>query len=201
MKLERKALLLGMGLVLGCTGNDPAGVAERQVVTSCSLAETSGTSTTQVAAEITKRADSPWSAALALDDEWLRLAEAVPGGFAGAYLDDDGRFTVRLVDPSQRDAALPALQSLSFDADWLHALVVKADYDWIQLTRYYGRITDSVAEPGINLYDIDEVLNRIFLGVLDDEVAARVARGIVALGDVPCDAVLLKSGVEPAIPT
>lgn len=184
----------------GCSDDEPTGVVERMhLKTSCVLAGISVASAHASAADLARDGQGlQGNRPMTIDEEFAQLAEIVPGGFGGVYLDSRLRVVVILVDPTQREAALAVLAKWKNDMDWNNARVVKGDYDFAQLKSYYDRLIQTLRQPIVS-YDIDEVLNRIVLGVLDDEERVRVAREIVALGDLPCDVVLIKLDV-PAIP-
>ncbi len=135
-----------------------------------------------------------------MDEQWAHIAEVVPGGFAGYYLDGDGHLVVRLVRPEEREAALRELQRrLGGDLDFTGARVLKADYDFAELMRYYNRLLVSLDFEVIALSDINEGRNRIVLGVIDEQARQRIAREVMALDDVPCEVVMIELA-EPAIP-
>lgn len=135
-----------------------------------------------------------------MDEQWARIAEVVPGGFAGYYLGRDGRFVVRLVRPEEREAALRELERLLGGAiDFTGAHVLKADYDFAELKRYYDRLIVILDFDVVAMSDINEELNRIVLGVIDEQGRQRIAREVTALDDVPCEVVMIELA-EPAIP-
>lgn len=186
--------------LISCDGNEPSGVLVRpELANCCEIVGVAGTAVDSLTQAPAPTRD-PCASRMSIDEEFACLAKDVPGGFGGAYLDDRLRLVAVLVDPSQREAALSTLQSLTGNPDWGTARVVKGDYDWLQLYHwYYERLFQGSCED-INLTDIDEVRNRIVLGVLDQDAAECVAREVVALKDVPCEAVLVETGVGPLIP-
>lgn len=192
--------------LISCAGKEPSGVLTRpELANCCEIAGVAGARVPSIAGDSTSNLDPcDRSRIPTIDDEFACLAKNVPGGFGGAYLDDNLRQVVVLVDPSQREAALSTLHSLralSADIDWNRARVVKGDYDFGQLYHWYrNRVKQVLRCDNINFLDIDEVRNRIVLGVLDQDAAECVARDVLALGDVPCEAVLVETGVSPLIP-
>lgn len=191
--------------VLGCSSEELSGVGPRpEVRTCCEIAGVTHPPAPSIReAAATARDPCDRSRIPTIDDEFACLAKDVPGGFGGAYLDDRLRLVVILVDPSQREAALSALQSLTGNPDWRSARIVKGDYNWRELYHwYYDRVGPAVALAcaDINSLDIDELQNRIDLGVLDEVAAECVAREVLTLGDVPCAAVVVETGVGPLIP-
>jgi hypothetical protein len=113
------------------------------------------------------------------------------------FYDSSGRLTVYLRDPSLRDQAGMAISTFlsrsrintpaSIMADVSGMRVLKADYDFGQLSNAYGAITVIAADRQVTQTDIDETRNRIVIGVTDAAAASRVAealRGILPDGMV-----------------
>jgi hypothetical protein len=126
------------------------------------------------------------------DDEWARAAREVPGGWGG-LLYVQGRLTLYLVDPGQRDAAVSALERLL--AGTGHARVVpelrgaavrQGRWDFAQLYDWYRYLDQSVWQVGgMTSSDIDEGANRITYGVVDQDARQRLERHLRTL-DIPC---------------
>jgi hypothetical protein len=113
------------------------------------------------------------------DEGWARLALEVPGGFAGIYLDDDGRPVLLLTHPEKKEDAIAALSTRQFvglpDGTSLRdAIVKRAKWDFAQLYDWAHsrklRISVQVLTS-----DIDEVHNRLDYGVLQRDVATAKA--------------------------
>lgn len=187
--------------VVSCASGEPSGVVARpQLRTCCEIAGV-GESPARAITAISATDASPELSAESLDEFNARLARDVPGGFGGQYLDDEGRLVAVLVDPSQRDAALSTLESLTGNPDWRNARIVKGDYDWGQLYHwYYERLLPELTCRDVYGRDIDELINRIVLDVLDEKAAECVARNVLALGEVPCAAVVIRTGAQLGIP-
>jgi hypothetical protein len=130
-------------------------------------------------------AQQPPAAAALLDDsvaaagtgdmKWAKLALEVPGGFAGIYLDDDGKPVLLLTHPEQKDAAIAALANrqlvyLPPGTELRDATVKRARwdfaqlYDWSQYLRN-DRSPSLGADMGASTFDIDEVHNRLAITV------------------------------------
>jgi hypothetical protein len=136
------------------------------------------------------------------DDEFARAARAEVPGFAGFYLEDDGTPVVRLVDPGQRGAAQRYLaQEFTSARRGRHARApqprfVKADYDFAQLKEWADQLTPLLERPGIYLIDVDEVSNRVLLGVGDASAGAAVHAEAARLG-IPGKAVTVQTQEAP----
>jgi hypothetical protein len=125
-------------------------------------------------------------------DDPNALARAVPG-FGGMFIDAEGRPTVYLKDAAQRGnaerALAPFFRSRGLGAGQLR--VLKGDYDWAELERWYAEATtEALAVPGAVSVDADEASNRVRIGV-ERGAAGRVRASLVRLG-MPDAAVILE---------
>lgn len=119
-----------------------------------------------------------------------RLALAVPGGFAGAYL-ENLKLVVLLTDTTQRTAALQALDSLlpkiyptrSFSI--LDAKTFPARWNFAQLYAWYVYLTSRVSGNDAPVVSLDERGNLISVGARDSTALRRVIARVNTL-DVPC---------------
>jgi hypothetical protein len=124
------------------------------------------------------------------DHEFARVARAEVPGFAGFYLKDDGTPVVRLTDPGQRGAAQRYLaQHLIAARRGRHAGAptqpefVNASYDFAQLHEWAEAITPLLQRnPDVFLVDVDEVQNRVLVGVADAAATAAVRAEAARLG-------------------
>jgi hypothetical protein len=106
------------------------------------------------------------------DDEWQRIAEHVPGGWAGAYLEPVAgvnRLWLNFVDTTHLSMSLDSLAAywtgkpVSFDRDDVLIRVVR--WNWVQLNDWYRYVTVVVGLPdGWTYSDIDERENRLAFG-------------------------------------
>ena len=103
------------------------------------------------------------------NDEWQRIAEHVPGGWAGMYYDGAHRLTLNFVDTTALSRALDSLaaywrgQPLSFARNAVQIRVVR--WDWIKLNDWYRYITLVAGLPaGVSFTDIQEGNNRLEFG-------------------------------------
>lgn len=135
------------------------------------------------------------------DDELARIAREEIPGFAGYYLAPDGRPIVRLVNSAQRARAeaylsteiaksrvgrnARAFQRISF---------LGATYDFDQLKGWSDALHPMLDRGDVFLIDVDEVNNRVLVGVQDLNATAAVRAEAARLG-VPQDA--LEARVQP----
>lgn len=92
---------------------------------------------------------------LTLDEEFARLAEAVPG-FGGLYLDAEGTTHVYLKDLSRARE----VQDLGERVE-----VHQGEYDFRDLFAWKSEVRDLLAARGAVFLDIDEQRNRLLFGV------------------------------------
>ena len=145
-----------------------------------------------------------------LDDEFREIARAIPG-FAGFYLEPvaspvanpgaqagtEQVMIARLVDLSQEGAATERgrvfsasrrLRIRGYEAR-------KAEYNFLQLSSWYEKLLSIQNLPGVVFTDIDEVANRLRVGVLD-VAAIGAIRSKAASAGVPAS-VLIVERAEP----
>lgn len=118
-----------------------------------------------------------------LDQRFLRLSAVIPG-FAGFYLSEQipQHIIVRLTDLGQRSASEAhleeSLRELKYDdsrtlAD-LPREFLAADYDFRSLDRWRTAFAPSVRLGGVTSLDVDELANRLRIGVLDQATSDHV---------------------------
>jgi hypothetical protein len=138
------------------------------------------------------------------DDEFARAARAEVPGFAGFYLQNDGTPVVRLVDPSQRGAAQRYLaQELIRARGGRHAgapaqpVFIGAAYDFAQLKDWSEALHPLLSlRSDVYLIDVDEVGNRVLLGVADANAIGAVRAEAARLG-IPAPAVHVQTQPRP----
>jgi hypothetical protein len=138
------------------------------------------------------------------DDEFARASRAEVPGFAGFYLREDGTPVVRLVDPSQRGAAQRYLaQELVRARRGRHAdapsqpVFLDAAYDFAQLKDWAEALTRLIStRDDVFLVDVDEVENRVMLGVADATATGAVRAEAARLG-IPAAAVHVQTQPRP----
>jgi len=130
------------------------------------------------------------------DDEFARVSRAEVPGFAGFYLDTDGTPVIRLKDQGQRGAAQRYLaQEIAAAHRGRLAMAPRqpkflhAEYDFAQLKGWAEQLTPLITQRGdVYLVDVDEVNNRVLLGVADATATGAVRAEATRLG-IPANAV------------
>jgi hypothetical protein len=138
------------------------------------------------------------------DDEFARVSRAEVPGFAGFYLREDGTPVVRLTDPSQRGAAqrylaqefVRARRGRHADAP-TQPVFLDAAYDFAQLKDWAEALTPLIStRDDVFLVDVDEVENRVMLGVADATATGAVRAEAARLG-IPAAAVHVQTQPRP----
>ncbi|HEU4558149.1 MAG TPA: hypothetical protein VFS20_09880 [Longimicrobium sp.] len=137
------------------------------------------------------------------DDEHARVARAEVPGFAGFYLQEDGTPVVRLVDASQRGAAQRYLaQEFARARRGRHAnaptepVFLNAAYDFAQLKGWAGQVEGLLTRSDVYLVDVDEVNNRVHVGVADNAAAGAVRSEAARIG-IPAAALFVQTQSKP----
>jgi hypothetical protein len=139
------------------------------------------------------------------DDEFARVSRAEVPGFAGFYLQDDGTPVVRLVDPSQRGAAQRYLAQEFIRARSGHhkgapqqPVFLAAAYDFAQLKGWSESLHPLLTRNDVFLIDVDEVQNRVLVGVADAGAVSAVRAEGTRLG-IPAAALEVKTQPRPQV--
>ncbi|HEX7241961.1 MAG TPA: hypothetical protein VF263_16885 [Longimicrobiaceae bacterium] len=137
------------------------------------------------------------------DDEHARVARAEVPGFAGFYLQEDGTPVVRLVDPSQRGPAQRYLaQEFVRARRGRHAnaptepVFLNAAYDFAQLKGWAEQVEGLLTRGDVYLVDVDEVNNRVHVGVADNTAVGAVRSEAARMG-IPAAAILVQTQPKP----
>ncbi|HEX8272261.1 MAG TPA: hypothetical protein VF615_06385 [Longimicrobiaceae bacterium] len=138
------------------------------------------------------------------DDEFARASRAEAPGFAGFYLREDGTPVIRLVDGSKRGEVQRYLaQELAAARRGRHAdapqqpVFVPAEHDFAQLKEWAEQLTPLMQSRGdVYLVDVDEVGNRVLLGVADATATGAVRAEAARLG-IPASAVATQTQAAP----
>ncbi len=147
---------------------------------------------------------SPSSAAAppprTLDEAFSAIAEEVPS-FGGAVVDEvTGNLLILMSEnPEQASDARDALAALLSDPrlEGLPLVAVVADFAFSELERWYDRMQlDVLAMPGIVWTDIDELANRLHIGIDPSTVSMAQLEETLRARDIPLDAVV----IEPVSP-
>jgi hypothetical protein len=136
-----------------------------------------------------------------VDDVFADLSRQVPGGFAGVVYDrpsnawrgtrpTTGGPVLLLTNPSQAAAAKSALAPALPHFDVAGAEVRPARWTFAQLYDWYRYLGQQSIWSGSNvtMSDIDEVNNRIEVGVRDEQARTTLKAQLSSMG-LPCDLV------------
>jgi hypothetical protein len=138
------------------------------------------------------------------DDEFARVARTDVPGFGGYYIQADGTPVVLLTDPRQRGAAerwlatqLPQRARGRLAAAAGRRPVVRTvAYDFAQLRAWADQLEGLFVRPDVYLLDVDEVGNRVFVGV-GSETAVGAVRSEAARLGVPAAALHVETQEAP----
>ena len=138
------------------------------------------------------------------DDEFARASRAEAPGFAGFYLQEDGTPVIRLVDQARRGEVQRYLaRELAAARRGRHAdapqqpVFQPAAYDFAQLKAWAEQLTPLMQSRGdVYLVDVDEVGNRVLLGVGDATAVGAVRAEAARLG-IPAAAVATQTQPAP----
>jgi hypothetical protein len=129
------------------------------------------------------------------DDEWARASRAEAPGFAGFYLQDDGTPVVRLVDGTKRGEVQRYIaQQIASARRGRNAgapqqpVFLAAAHDFAQLKEWSEQLHPLLSRSDVYLIDVDEVGNRVSLGVADATAIGAVRSEAARLG-IPASAV------------
>lgn len=142
------------------------------------------------------------------DHEFARASRAEAPGFAGYYLRDDGTPVVLVVDPAKADAserylapyfAAAASRGHGTKAVSGRPVIVKAEFDFAQLQEWSEQLAPMLSSHGdVYLIDVDEVGNRVSLGVGNTAAMRDVRREAARLG-IPASAVNVQLQGKPEV--
>lgn len=125
-----------------------------------------------------------------IDDRLYRLSLKAPG-FAGLYYDSTGQLVVRLTQSANRVAAEPLIHeflarelrnSSKAATDIATMRVLPADFSFAELMQAGQAASTLFADSDVSQIDVDEVRNRVVVGVTNDAVRMRVTEAVMALG-------------------
>ena len=120
-----------------------------------------------------------------IDDTYAQMARDNPG-FAGVYLDPDGKTLHVLVKKSASPAETAAVERAvrAHLARYDGPIEIEpAKYDFAELKEWYDRMRSVVGSvPGLVFTDIDEVKNRLSVGVETEEGRQLIEQRLAELG-------------------
>jgi hypothetical protein len=131
------------------------------------------------------------------DDDYARLARRLPG-FAGMYLDRRVLIVAVVGDPDStevRRAVFPLVRDRGLDD--LPLRVAKAKYTYERLRTEKDRLMNVLEIEELTFAAVDEVANRIRIGVATEQARRTLSRGLSDAG-VPADmvSVEIRSGFQ-----
>ena len=172
--------------------------------------------------------EQPSEIPLTLDDQFLDIAESMPG-FAGLYHTEDGKLKVLtaatsfstqsvkdiagivstvmgeevLQQPLQPDIAENTLSTQAFDGlepKQVDIVLETVKYSFKDLLGWRSQLNDIWSQEGVNRVDIDEQANTIEIAVTDDG-AARALRAYTTQKGIPEDAlsISIQEGAEAGL--
>jgi hypothetical protein len=147
---------------------------------------------------------APQGALHTSDDEFARVSRAEVPGFAGFYLQTDGTPVIRLKDQAQRGAAqrylaqeIAAAHRGRLAMARQQPVFASAEFDFAQLKGWAEQLTQLMQQRGdVYLVDVDEVNNRVLLGVADATATGAVRAEAARLG-IPANAVATQTQQKP----
>jgi hypothetical protein len=125
------------------------------------------------------------------DDEFARVARAEVPGFAGFYFDDDGTPVILLKDLRQSEAAeqylAAELENIFQETGYRVPIFRKVTHDFADLKGWFDKLNALMSPSRRDVYslDIDEVRNRVFVGVRDEAAIKAVRREAARMGVPP----------------
>jgi hypothetical protein len=129
------------------------------------------------------------------DDDYARLARRLPE-FAGMYI-SQGELVVAVVgspdSATVRAAVLPYVRDQGLDDLPLRVTTARYTYECLRAEK--DRLLGTLAIKALTLASIDEIANRILIGVATEEARSGLGKQLMEIG-VPADMVFVK--VEPA---
>jgi hypothetical protein len=170
-----KIVPLAVAVVGACTDQSPTAVGESD------LGRT--TETPQSSVRQARKLET-------LDDRLRRLTTSVPG-FAGLYYDSTGTLVVRMKGGSRRPGMARTLEAFmtrelkdatQATADVGRMRVVPADYDFAELMDANAEATSLFSDDAVTQMDVDEVRNRVVIGVTDEGKLGRLRSAVARLG-------------------
>ena len=182
------------------TRSVPAAVLAVLVTAAC---DTSELVNPEAASQPPSLAAAPQAQVRTQDDEHARAARAEVPGFAGFYLQEDGTPVVRLTDQNQRGAARRYLaQEFARARSGRHAnaptepVFLSAAYDFAQLKGWATQVEGLLTRGDVYLVDVDEVNNRVHVGVADNTAMGAVRSEAARMG-IPATALFVQTQPKP----
>jgi len=126
------------------------------------------------------------AAQMTIDDHFIEIGERWPG-FAGYYYEDGG-IVLRTTDRGDV-ASLATLVRTELGKEEFGISIRDADYDFRELAGWRDQLREA-ARAGMRELDVDEVLNRVRIGVPDEDTRSEILEWLTVL-NVPKAAVVV----------
>ena len=133
----------------------------------------------------------------------MAIGEEVPG-FAGIYYDDDNNLVVNMAVSELQTASVSnvraalvkefgqevfgTVETLSSQSVEPSLTTQEVKYSFEDLTNFLEKFEREIQEAGINIIDIDEKANEIYLGVENEAIAKKIREAVIRF-NIPQDAV------------
>jgi hypothetical protein len=134
------------------------------------------------------------------DSHLVRLAEEVPG-YGGHFYDEAGQLNIYMKGavPMRTASALRSgLQPFGVDMEAQPVRMLAGQYTFAELDGMHQRASAVLGIGGVVYTDVDDMLNRLAIGVENSAAAADVRNALDVLG-VPAAAVVIRE-TEPIVP-
>ncbi len=136
---------------------------------------------------------------MTFDDVFANISRTSVPGFAGYYVENDSNIVLMLVDTTQLAAATSfvSLERVRMRLPAARSVTVRhATFDFATLKSWGDALAPLVGRNGVYMLDIDEVRNRVWIGVADVLAATSVQRRASELA-LPPDAVQIEMVPAP----
>ncbi|HEX2211370.1 MAG TPA: hypothetical protein VHG93_27040 [Longimicrobium sp.] len=134
---------------------------------------------------------------MTIDERFVQMAREIPG-FGGYYRDPQGNLNVVLTNPdAQGEAARAALASVLRAGRGRGMIMRQGRFDFAQLQGWREKVDPAVLGiNGVAFTDVNEVTNRVEIGISDASVRDRVRQAVSGLSIPPAAIELVDA--EPA---
>lgn len=136
------------------------------------------------------------------DEELVRIAQQVPT-FGGFYVDEDNqKLYVWLTDQGQSlPAAVEAILSTRGYSDLAHLtpVALAAQYSFMQLHAWHQQMLEVWTADGVVFTDIDDMYNRMTVGVEDPATHGPIVRAKLTELGIPIEAVEIVQQDPPSL--
>ena len=131
-----------------------------------------------------------------LDGKFTEVASQIPS-FGGMYYDENGQLTFCLKEVQNEEVEYVKQQVKAAFADDPRLSevgdvnVVPCKYNFMELNEWYSRMNNILSIPGVVMTDIDEVKNRLRIGIENQEIKDEVEDKLIEMG-IPLEVVIIE---------